>query len=73
MATMAKHALVNQPTRRPTAKITAAGIGGLLAAFVLGGLDALDAMDLPTLVDGLVPVVSALVAGYFKKARASEQ
>lgn len=69
---MAKHALVEQPTNRPTAKITAAGLGGLVAAFVLGGLDALNALDLPTLADGLLPVVSALVAGYFKKARISE-
>lgn len=70
---MAKHALVEQPSPRPTAKITAAGIGGLLAAFVLGGLDALDALDLPTLADGLVPVVSALAAGYLKRARATER
>lgn len=69
---MAQHALVNQPSAAPTAKITAAGIGGLVAAFLLGGLDALNALDLPTLADGLLPVVSALVAGYFKKARASE-
>lgn len=68
---MAKHALIEQPTAKPTAKIAAAGITGLVAAFLLGGLDALDAVDLPTTYDNLIPLVSALVAGYFKRERAT--
>lgn len=70
---MPKHALVTQPSSTPVAKLQAAGVGGLAAAFLLGGLDALDAVDLPTLFDAVLPVVSAFVAGYFKRARASEQ
>lgn len=70
---MAKHQLVEQPTNAPTVKVQAAGLGGIAAAFVLWGLDALDAVDLPTLLDSVLPVVAASVAGYLKKARASER
>lgn len=70
---MAKHELVEQPTSAPTAKVQAAGLGGIAAALVLWGLDALDTVDLPTVLDSILPVIAATLAGYLKKARASER
>lgn len=69
---MAKHRAVNQPTKKPVAKVLAALAGGLGGTFVLGGLDALDALDLPTFWDGLIATGAAFVAGYVKRAHADE-
>lgn len=63
---------VNQPTSKPTAKVTAAGVGGLIAAVVLWGADALDAFDLPTFWDSTLAAVTAFAAGYLQKAKRSE-
>lgn len=70
---MTSNRLVVQSTPAPVAKVKAAGVGGIAAAFVLGGLDALNALDLPTLADSLLPVVVAVIAGYIKKAHASDR
>lgn len=69
---MAKHAAVEQPTRWPIAKVTAAGLGGLGGTLLLGVLDWADALDLPTFWDGLLATASAFVSGYVVKSRSSE-
>lgn len=67
---MAKHALVEQSTPSPTRKITAAGLGGLVASVVLGLADLGDVVDLPTFVDTLLGGLAAFAAGYAAKERA---
>lgn len=69
---MAKHALITQPVRTPTRKITAAGVGGLLATVVLSVADLSDVVDLPTFWDSLISVAAALATGYTAKARSTE-
>ena len=59
----------NQPTAKPTAKVTAAGVGGVVAAILLGVLDQVDALDLPTFWDSLVTAASAFLSGYVTKSR----
>lgn len=69
---MAKHALVEQPTRKPSRKITAAGVGGLLATVILSLADLSDVADLPTFWDSLISLATALATGYTAKARSTE-
>lgn len=69
---MAKHALVEQPRPRPTRKMTAAGVGGLLATVLLSLADLSDVIDLPTFWDSVISVGAAFASGYVTKARATE-
>lgn len=69
---MAKHALVTQPTNRPTRKVTAAGVGGLLATIVLSLADLGDVVDLPTFWDSVISAAAAFTAGYGAKANSTE-
>lgn len=67
---MGKHTLVEQATAAPTRKLTAAGLGGLVASIVLGLADLGDVVDLPTFVDTLLGGLAAFSAGYAAKERA---
>lgn len=69
---MGRHSLITQPTSAPTRKITAAGLGGLAATIVLGAADYADVGQLPPWVNVLLGGLSAFVAGYTTKAKASE-
>lgn len=64
---------VNQPTPKPTAKITAAGLAALAATVVLSVSDWADAFDLPTFWDTFLAGAAAFAAGYLKKSSALER
>lgn len=64
---------ITQPTPRPTAKITAAGLAALAATIVLSVSDWADAFDLPTFWDTFLAGATAVAAGYLKKSRASDR
>lgn len=66
---MAKHVLVEQSGAAPTAKVTAAGIGAVVATLVLSLADLANVVDLPTFWDTLLSGATAFAAGYLKKAR----
>lgn len=70
---MAKHALVEQPSPRPTAKVAAAGLAGLAATVILSLADLGDIVDLPTFWDSVLTGATAFAAAYLKRARASER
>lgn len=67
------HALVNQPTPAPTAKVTAAGVAAFVATVVLSLADLGNVVDLPTFWDSLLTGAAAFAAGYLKKARTTER
>lgn len=69
---MGRHTLVTQPSVAPTRKITAAGLGGLLASIVLGAADLADVVEFPPFVSAILAGLSAFVTGYSAKAKASE-
>lgn len=69
---MPKHALVEQATSAPTRKVTAAGLGGLLATILLSLADLSDVVDLPTFWDSVITVGAAFASGYGTKARTNE-
>lgn len=68
---MAKHALVEQPTPAPTAKVLAAGLAGIAATAVLSFADLASVVDLPTFWDSALTFAAAFAAGYLKRERAS--
>lgn len=72
MPFMGRHDAVTQPTSKPTAKVVAAGLGGLGGTILLGVLDWVDAVDLPTFWDGLVATAVAAISGYVVKSKRSE-
>ena len=72
--------LINQPTRAPTRKVTAALIGGIVSGAVVGGIEgACGVVDLNGACGAIVPALDAwgaliagLVAGiaaYFTRER----
>lgn len=65
--------LVQQPSSTPTRKVTAAGLGGLVATLVLTLADLAEVFDFPTFLDTLLGGATAFVAGYAAKARAGER
>lgn len=70
---MAKHELVSQPSRLPTAKVLAAWVTGGGATVVLGVLAAVsDAVPVDTFWGGLAAYIITGAAGYIKKARSTE-
>ena len=70
---MGAHSLVEQPTTRPTRKITAAGLGALLATIVLSLADLADAVDLPTFWDSILTGAAAFASGYTAKASTKDR
>ena len=56
---------------KPTAKVAAGGLGGLLAALILWGIDEWG-VTLPPEVLAYVPVVAAFVASYLTRDRLVE-
>lgn len=72
LVTMGKHTLVEQPTARPTAKITAAAIGGGVVTVALVIADLATDFDPSAGWGGLLAFAAAVASGYLKKSRASE-
>lgn len=74
MASMSEQRLVNQRTRRPTAKVAAAWLTGGGATVVLALLAvATESVDSSTFWGGLVAYVATGAAAYVKRSRASDQ
>lgn len=68
-----KHALVEQPTWRPTAKVAAVWATGAGAPTVIAIIAALsDAVDSRTVWGAAVVGLATGLAGWLKKARAAE-
>lgn len=70
---MAEHALVSQPSAKPTLKVLATWITGAGATFTLALVALLsDSVDSSTVWGGLLVGALSGAAGYLKKARVSE-
>ena len=66
--------LVNQPTAKPTRKVKASFVGGILAAAIIGGLQyAFPGYDLGPFTEPVAVVIAALIGpvmGYMARERA---
>jgi len=68
---MGKHRVVNQPSPWPVAKVAASGLGGSAATVLVWAATEVG-VDMPVPVAGAIVTLVAFVAGYFKRAAASE-
>lgn len=69
-----KHELVEQPSWRPTAKVAAVWVTGAGAPVVLALVAALsDAVDSQTVWGATIVGAATALAGWLKRARASER
>lgn len=63
---MGKH---SRPDWVPVPKVSAAGVGGLVAAAVIAIANLADVFELPPGVAGLITAAAAFASGYVKRDR----
>ena len=69
--------LVDQPSKAPSRKVKAAGLGGLLAAVPVSLIAALDTVTVSeqaaSLITGALTLAGAVAAAYFARDKAAPQ